>query len=67
MDIAGSFVGLALMVVLGPFIAIAILIETPGQLFLKQIRVRRNGRIFTILKSRSMYVDADQGNALSLV
>jgi exopolysaccharide biosynthesis polyprenyl glycosylphosphotransferase len=66
MDIAGSIVGLVLMAVLGPFIAFAILIDSPGPIFFKQKRVGRNGRIFTMLKFRSMFADAEAKKATLL-
>lgn len=39
--------------------AIAIRIESPGPIFYRQERVGRNGRAFTLLKFRSMTVDAE--------
>ena len=43
-------------------IAIAIKIEDHGPVFYKQKRVTLDGRIFEILKFRSMIVDAEKGN-----
>jgi lipopolysaccharide/colanic/teichoic acid biosynthesis glycosyltransferase len=42
------------------FLAPAILLESPGPLFFKQIRIGKNGRRFTFYKFRSMYVDAEE-------
>jgi exopolysaccharide biosynthesis polyprenyl glycosylphosphotransferase len=40
-------------------VAIAIRVETPGPVLFRQRRVGRNGRLFEILKFRSMHVDAE--------
>ena len=39
--------------------AVAIRLESPGPVFFRQRRVGRNGRPFTMLKFRSMHVDAE--------
>ncbi len=60
MDIAVSaavlFCGAPLWIIL----AIAIRATSPGPAIYKQIRVGRNGKNFTMLKFRSMYIDAEQ-------
>lgn len=43
-------------------IAIAIKLEDHGPVFYKQKRVTRNGKVFEILKFRSMIVDAEKGD-----
>ncbi len=58
-DIAGSLVGLLIMVVLLPFVAIAIKLDSKGPVFFAQTRIGKNGRRFKIYKFRSMYVDAE--------
>ena len=42
-----------------PFIWIANLIASPGPLFYRQTRVGKNGKNFTIIKFRSMHIDAE--------
>lgn len=59
-DIIGGLIGLVITVVMTPFVAIPLLIESPGPLFFKQKRVGRNGRFFKIVKFRSMYMDAEE-------
>lgn len=60
MDIVGAVVGSLITVILYPFIAIAIKAESKGPVLFKQKRVGRNGRVFSIYKFRSMYMDAEE-------
>ena len=60
MDIAGAIIGSAITLILTPFIAIAIKLESRGPVFFSQIRVGKNGRFFKIYKFRSMYTDAEE-------
>lgn len=60
LDVAGAVVGLALTALLFPFIAVAVLLDSPGPLFFRQERVGENGRRFTCWKFRSMYKDAEE-------
>lgn len=59
MDIIGAIVGLAVTVVLTPFIALAIKLDSKGPVFFAQKRVGKNGRYFKLYKFRSMYTDAE--------
>lgn len=63
MDICGSIVGIIICVVLGIFIAPAIIIEDGFPVIFKQKRVGKNGRIFNFYKFRSMYRDAEARKA----
>lgn len=58
-DILGALVGLAITLILTPFIAIAIKVDSRGPVFFAQKRVGKNGRYFRLYKFRSMYVDAE--------
>jgi exopolysaccharide production protein ExoY len=59
LDICGALVGLVLLALLLPIIALFIWWEDRGPIFYKQVRVGRHGRPFFIYKFRSMIVDAD--------
>ncbi len=59
-DIVGALVGIVVTIVIGIFVAPALLIESPGPLIFKQRRVGRNGRFFNMYKFRSMYRDAEE-------
>ncbi len=59
-DIFGSLVGLMITVVLTPFIALVIKLDSKGPVFFAQKRVGKNGRHFKLYKFRSMYIDAEE-------
>lgn len=59
-DIVGALAGILITLVVGLFVAPAILIESRGPLIFKQKRVGKNGRFFYIYKFRSMYKDAEE-------
>lgn len=60
MDIAGGLIGMLILVLFYPFVAIAIKVDSPGPVLFSQIRIGRNGRRFKIYKFRSMYLDAEE-------
>jgi len=59
-DTVFSFIALVCLFPLMLFIAIMIKITTPGPIFYRQKRVSLNGRVFTMFKFRSMFVDAEK-------
>lgn len=59
LDVCGALVGLLILVILLPVIALLIWCEDRGPIFYKQERVGQYGRPFFIYKFRSMIVDAD--------
>lgn len=58
-DIFFSVVLFIVFVICLPFVWLANQLFSPGPLFYKQSRVGKNGKIFTIIKFRSMKVDAE--------
>ena len=59
-DILGSVIGLAILIPLFPLITLAIVIEDGFPIIFRQIRVGKNGKLFSLLKFRSMYRDAEE-------
>jgi exopolysaccharide biosynthesis polyprenyl glycosylphosphotransferase len=59
LDIVGGVVGLGLNLVLFPFLAPAIKLDSPGPIFFAQQRVGQNGRLFKLYKYRTMCRDAE--------
>lgn len=58
-DIVGGLAGCLITIVITPFVAIAIRLDSPGPVFFAQTRIGKNGRRFRIYKFRSMYTDAE--------
>lgn len=59
MDIAMSLGMLIVAAPILPFVMLAIKLDSPGPVFFKQVRVGRGGKLFKILKFRSMRQDAE--------
>jgi lipopolysaccharide/colanic/teichoic acid biosynthesis glycosyltransferase/glycosyltransferase involved in cell wall biosynthesis len=59
LDILGGLLGLAVTALLGPFIALAIRLDSAGPIIFKQERVGQDGRLFTVYKFRSMQSGAE--------
>lgn len=66
-DIVSSFLALVLLAV--PFLIIAVIIKctSKGPVFFKQKRVGKNKKLFTILKFRTMRIDAPKDTATHLL
>ena len=60
MDIIGSLVGLFLMGLAFPFIALAIVIDSGAPIFYSQERVGKNGHNYRIFKFRTMIKNAEK-------
>lgn len=56
MDITGAIIGLLISLVFWPFIFLAIKIEDHGPIFFRQARVGGGGKIFVMIKFRTMTV-----------
>ena len=63
LDIAGAIVGLVLLAPLMLITAAAVKLSSPGPVFFRQRRDGLGGRPFTLIKFRTMYVDAEARKA----
>jgi lipopolysaccharide/colanic/teichoic acid biosynthesis glycosyltransferase len=59
LDIVGSLVLLLLLLPLLTFIALLVKLTSSGAVFFRQVRIGASGKPFTMLKFRTMRVDAD--------
>ncbi|MCX6059943.1 MAG: sugar transferase [Chloroflexi bacterium] len=59
MDIAGGLLGVLFFALSFPLVAISIILESGFPIFYRQERLGKGGRIFRILKYRSMFQDAE--------
>jgi len=59
LDIIISLIGMMVFIVLLPFLALIIRLDSPGDIFYSQERTGLNGRTFRIYKFRSMRADAE--------
>jgi exopolysaccharide biosynthesis polyprenyl glycosylphosphotransferase len=59
LDVALSSVGLVLLAPLFLVVAVLIKLDSPGPVFFRQPRVGAGGRVFVMLKFRTMWPDAD--------
>ena len=60
MDVAGALVGLLALAPIYLLVAVAIKLESRGPVLFRQVRVGMDGKPFTMLKFRSMVVDAEE-------
>jgi lipopolysaccharide/colanic/teichoic acid biosynthesis glycosyltransferase len=58
-DIAGALVGLFVLAVVLPWVTLSILLESGGPILLKQDRLGQGGKVFEVLKFRTMHKDAE--------
>ncbi len=66
MDIAGGLIGSLVFVIVFPFAALAILIESGFPIFYSQQRLGKGGRVFKIHKFRSMWQNAEEDGEAKL-
>ena len=59
MDLVGSIIGLIILSPLFIIIAVSIKISSEGPILFRQDRVGKNGRVITIIKFRTMIVNAE--------
>lgn len=62
-DIILSIILFIPCIIVYPFVALAIKINSKGPVFYKQKRIGKNGKVFEILKFRSMIADAEKNGA----
>lgn len=67
MDVVLSLIALVPIALITPFIALAITLDSRGPVLFRQQRVGRDGRQFSMLKFRTMCVDAEEQRAELLV
>ncbi|MFK8113985.1 MAG: sugar transferase [Rubripirellula sp.] len=58
-DIIGALIAFPIFLLVLPFVALAIRLDSPGPLFYRQTRAGRAGRYFQIVKFRTMGTDAE--------
>ena len=58
-DIFGGFVGVLILLLLFPFLSLAILIDSGRPVFYSQTRSGKQGRAYNIIKFRTMHQDAE--------
>ena len=63
MDLSISLIGLVVTLPLMVAIGILILLDSPGSVFYRQVRVGLRSQPYMILKFRSMFTDAEKGGA----
>jgi Undecaprenyl-phosphate glucose phosphotransferase len=61
-DMVGSLIFIVLVSPLLLILALAVKLSSPGPVFYRQRRMGMDGRVFTMLKFRSMRVDAEQNS-----
>lgn len=59
MDIAGALAGLLVLLVVFPWVALAILLESGQPIFILQARLGQGGRPYNVVKLRTMRKDAE--------
>lgn len=60
LDLMILFFSLPMLGLLIPFLALAIRLDSPGPIFYRQMRSGRAGKVFSIIKFRTMVVDAEK-------
>ncbi len=62
-DLILSILGFAISLPLYPFIILAIKLDTKGPIFIRQRRVGKSGRAFSLIKFRTMIANSPDGSA----
>ena len=62
-DILGGFIGVAILILISPLIAIAIFLDDGRPIIFRQTRAGKGGDLYTIIKFRTMLIDAEKDGA----
>jgi len=62
-DILGGLVGVAILLLISPLVALAIFLDDGRPIVFKQTRAGKGGRPYTIIKFRTMLIDAEKDGA----
>ena len=62
-SLTAAALGLLIFLPIFPFVALAVKLSSKGPLFFRQPRVGMGGRIFNVVKFRTMFTDAEAGGA----
>ncbi len=63
LDVGGALVIGAVCALVAPFVALAIRLDTPGPILYRQARLGLHGRVYRVVKFRSMVADAEPEGA----
>jgi lipopolysaccharide/colanic/teichoic acid biosynthesis glycosyltransferase len=63
LDMVAAVIALGVLLLVGPLIALAVKLTSPGPVLYRQRRVGKHGEIFSIVKFRTMRADAELGGA----
>lgn len=62
-DVVGATIGLLVFFTFFPFFALAIYLDSPGPIFYSHVRAGKGGRLFNLMKLRTMIIDAERNGA----
>jgi exopolysaccharide biosynthesis polyprenyl glycosylphosphotransferase len=66
LDILGGLIGLLILIIILPFVALLMLIDSGMPIFYKQERLGRGGNVYTIYKFRTMRKDAEKNGEVQV-
>jgi lipopolysaccharide/colanic/teichoic acid biosynthesis glycosyltransferase len=66
LDLVGGLVGTLILIIMLPFVALAMLIDSGLPIFYRQERLGRGGNVYTIYKFRTMRKDAEKNGEVQV-